>query len=109
MTARDVELRLLELEAAFPRPAWDDTTRALYAGALSRMDDRAAAADAVRGLVSASIHRPRVAELERDYRIAAKRNADERARTRGLAEPEPDWPSNAAAARELADRLKGAA
>jgi hypothetical protein len=92
------------LKAAFPYPRIPDLTVALYREQLARLPDADAARTAVESLIANEERLPPVAVILREYRPAAQRNADERARARGLPEPPPD-PENAQRASEMVDRL----
>lgn len=63
-----------------------------------------AARAAVETVIDHSDRWPPWADVLREYRSAARRNAEVRADERGLEEPAPD-PANAARARELLERI----
>jgi hypothetical protein len=105
MTRPEAEALVELLTAAFPHPRVPDLTVALYRDELERLPDVEAARAAVQALIANEERFPVLAVLLREYRPAARRNAEQRARSHGLEEPEPDWAENARRAQQLRDRL----
>lgn len=104
MTTAQARMFVTALAAAFPFPRVPDSTVALYIEQIAQLQDVDAAREAIRTLIANEDRFPTIALIGREYRPHAKRNADERARERGLNEPPPD-PDIARRARELRDRL----
>jgi hypothetical protein len=97
------------LVAAFPHPRVPELTVALYRDQLTRLADADAARTAVHVLIANEEYLPPIALVLREYRPAAQRNAEERARGHELEEPELDEDArreNVRRARELLARLE---
>jgi hypothetical protein len=93
------------LLAAFPSPAVPEATANLYRSYIVDWNDLEAAGETIHAVVLNEERWPPFALLLREYRIRAKRNADQVARVRGLAEAPLDLAENARQARALLERL----
>jgi hypothetical protein len=106
MTPAEADALVQLLTAAFPHPRVPDLTVALYREQFARrMKDVDAARTAVEALIENEEYFPPIAAVLREYRPAARRNAEERGRGHELEERPPDWQEQAARAREVLDRL----
>jgi hypothetical protein len=103
--AAEAKLLVAALTAAFPHPRVPQATVELYREQLARLPDVDAARSALEVLIANEERLPPIALVLREYRPAARRNAERRARGRELPEPPPD-PESARKARELLDRLE---
>jgi hypothetical protein len=106
MKSDEAQLLVAALVAAFPHPRIPRATIALYNEQFGRLADAEAARTSVELLIANEERFPPIAILLREYRMAARRNMEERSRVRGLDEPPPD-PENARKAREYLERLTG--
>ncbi len=105
MTLAEADALVALLTAAFPHPRVPELTAQMYREQLTRLADVDAARAAVEALIENEHYFPPVAAVLREYRPAARRNAEERARGHELEERPPDWQEQAARAREVLDRL----
>lgn len=105
MNDQDARALVMQLNAAFPSPAMSDATFELYVAEFARLADEQAAQETITILVRAVRWLPSIAEVLDTYKPKAQRNAEQRARERGLEEAPAD-PENLARARELLDRLR---
>ncbi len=86
MTKQEAQGLIAAIAAAWPSPRIPQATIALYRSELERLKDYDAAKTAIHGLISTSRYLPTIAELKAVYRIGVRRNAEQRAETRGLSE-----------------------
>ena len=86
MTLAEADALVALLTAAFPHPRVPELTAQMYREQLTRLADVDAARAAVEALIENEHYFPPVAAVLREYRPAARRNAEERARGHELEE-----------------------
>jgi hypothetical protein len=88
MRQYEAEALLTALVAAFPFPTPPEATLTYYRQQFMGLSDVEAATTAVRGLCGSARRLPPWADIHEAYREAVERKAEERARHRGIEEPE---------------------
>ena len=105
MTPAEARALVRWLTAAFPHPPVPEFTAQIYREQFEQLKDIDAARSAVQSVIENEHYFPPIASVLREYRPAARRNAEERARGHELEERPPDWQEQARRARDVLDRL----